>query len=137
MACAFHNFPECFFILSTAIGNFSVGSLLTLTMMAHNIPLGLSLGIVANNIDIYKRIKYIVLAGVIPPILVLVIYICLRQFITVDTIRQIYPLAGGCLVSIALLHLLPAVLNKNNILSILAGLSSGIFIMIIALLFIY
>ncbi|MBQ7739488.1 MAG: DUF3299 domain-containing protein [Desulfovibrionaceae bacterium] len=137
VACAFHNFPECFFILSTAIGNFSVGSLLTLTMMAHNIPLGLSLGIVANNIDIYKRIKYIVLAGVIPPILVLVIYICLRQFITVDTIRQIYPLAGGCLVSIALLHLLPAVLNKNNILSILAGLSSGIFIMIIALLFIY
>ena len=115
IACALHNFPECFFILSTAIGNFSVGALLTSTMMAHNIPLGLSLGLISQNIDKFKRLKYIFFAGILPPIFVLLAYLSLRQFITIDTIRQIYPLAGGCLVSIALFHLLPSIIKKHQL----------------------
>ena len=135
-ACALHNFPECFFVLSTALGNLKVGLLLACTMMAHNIPLGISLALVGGKLTLKERLKYIIIAGIIPASAVISVYLCLRQYITAEIIQQIFPFAGGCLTCIALSHLIPFAYHHGSVKSLFAGLLIGIIIMIIALILI-
>ncbi|MBQ7585520.1 MAG: DUF3299 domain-containing protein [Desulfovibrionaceae bacterium] len=135
LACAFHNLPECFLVLSTALGNFSLGIILALTMMLHNVPMGLSLGLAMGELKNLERLKYTLMAGVFPPVAVIFIYFSLRDYITLNLIRQIFPLAGGCLAFIALFHLLPDSLKLRSFKNTLGGLLLGAGIILGALLF--
>ncbi|MCR4667433.1 MAG: DUF3299 domain-containing protein [Desulfovibrio sp.] len=107
LAIAIHNLPETFFVLSTSIGDLTLGALISATMMAHNIPLGLSVGLFAMEKTFARRMIYITLASILPLLLAVMIYQHCRNFFPLETIRYCYPFAGGALCVIALRELLP------------------------------
>lgn len=124
VALGLHNVTDCFFVLNTAMCNLSLGAWLTLAMALHNAPLGISLGLAANNMRASLRACSILLAGGMPVLLSCLLFFCLQAFFPHEVIENISPLAGGALCAIALRQLLPQAREQGSLLR--TGLGFGL-----------
>ncbi|MBO4369621.1 MAG: DUF3299 domain-containing protein [Desulfovibrio sp.] len=129
-AIGLHTMPECFFVLSTALGDLRLGFLLALTMMTHNIPLGLSVSFLSRGQNRQQRMACIVGASILPLMLALGLYYGLRAFVPLETIQYCYPFAGGSLSAIALCELLPQAAKGSKKIAFFSFLFGVIFLSI-------
>lgn len=125
VALGLHNVTDCFFVLNTAMCDLSLGAGLTLAMALHNAPLGISLGLAANNMRPYLRGCSILLAGGMPVLLACIVYFCLQSIFPPEVVENISPLAGGALCAIALRQLLPQAREQGSLLRTGTGFVLG------------
>ena len=142
LAIAMHNIPECFIVLSTSLMDTRLGLVLAGAMIAHNLPLGISLGLAsAGTVNARKGrvIKwfYAALAGLIPPVMAMVIFFYMRSLFSQETIRGIFACAGGALVFIALKELLPLACSFGKRPAVVASFAVGAVFFYTLLLFFY
>ena len=141
LAIAMHNIPECFIVLSTSLMDTRLGLVLAGAMMAHNLPLGISLGLASSGWGQTGKSRakgwfYAALAGLMPPIVAMATFFCMRPFFSQEAIRAIFACAGGALVFIALKELLPMAFAFGKKPAILVSFAVGaVFLYIVLLLF--
>ena len=109
LAIAMHNIPECFMVLSTSLMDTRLGLVLAGAMVAHNLPLGMSIGLVTGAAGLPRPRAYCcaLLAGVVPPLVAILGFFWLRSLFSQEIIRAIFACAGGGLVCMALFELFP------------------------------
>ena len=132
---ALHNFPECFLVCSFSFADTVVGTTLALAMLAHNLPLGISLSLGLGVLPKRKARACAALAGFLPPVLALVTYFCVRSFVTPDGIRHAVAGAGGVLFGLALFDLLPHSIRHGSPAQVLVGALSGFCFLFLVLYF--
>ena len=141
LAIAMHNIPECFIVLSTSMVDTGLGLVLAGAMIAHNLPLGISLGLASAGAGQMQRGRavrwlYAALAGVLPPLVAVFGFFYLRSFFSQEAVRSFFACAGGALVFIALKELLPFACTFGKRPGILAAFVTGaVFLYSLLLLF--
>lgn len=125
---AIHSIPEIFAIFSTSLVNPILGLILSGATIAHNIPLGISFALP----NIRYRWRYAFLAGFIPVIIAILIYIFAKSLFTEISFSLLFPFIGGMMLFIALKELLPSASQLGNFSTMLCGYISGsLFILLI------
>jgi ZIP family zinc transporter len=135
LAVALHNFPECFLVFSSATASSGLGLALGGAMLAHNIPLGISIALSLGQSPRRRQAwTYAVLAGVAPPLAAMLVYFCLRSLFTPEMVRILFAGAGGALVSFALAELVPFARRHGKPLPVVVGFAAGILLLLFILL---
>lgn len=108
IACglAIHNYPECFLVCSLFFADNVMGLFLAIAMLAHNIPLGISLGLGGGAIPQHRRLCACI-AGLLPPLAAIATYLGLRASIETAQMQALMCGGGGVLVALALFDLIP------------------------------
>jgi zinc transporter ZupT len=126
LAVALHNFPESILIFSSAMENAGVGLVFGAAMIAHNIPLGIALGISSG--ETLRRNTagiYALLAGIAPSVAAIAGYFSLKTLFSAETMQALFACAGGALVFIALAELVPSARRYGGRLRVFTGFSAG------------
>jgi zinc transporter ZupT len=135
LAVALHSFPECFVVLSALMANPGLGLVLGGGMLAHNIPLGISIGLSSGQYPRPRRAwRHAVLAGIAPPLAAMLVYFFLRSLFSTEVVRILFACAGGALVFIALAELMPLALRHGRKSTVSAGFVSGILLLLLILM---
>jgi zinc transporter ZupT len=135
LAVALHSFPECFVVLSTLMATPALGLALGGSMLAHNVPLGISLGLSSGREARGRHAwRHAALAGVAPPLAAMLVYFGLRSLFSTDVVQILLACAGGALVFIALAELMPLALRHGGKVSVSAGFTSGIILLLLILM---
>ncbi|MDR1126300.1 MAG: DUF3299 domain-containing protein [Deltaproteobacteria bacterium] len=138
LAVALHNLPECFIVFSSVMAHTGLGWALAGAMLAHNVPLGISIGLSSGRGQHPRRdFAYAVLAGAAPPLAAILAYFSLRTLFSPDMLQLLFACAGGALVFIALAELMPFALRHGRRPTALAGFASGVLLLLLVLLFSY
>ena len=133
VALGMHNLPECFFVLNTAIGNFSLGAGLALAMILHNIPLGLSLGLAGRRMRASLRLFSTLFAGIVPVLVACCLEFFLQSVCSVEVMAHMSPFAAGALCVIAVRQLLPQARQYGPIIGVVTGGGLGIAVLCLIL----
>ena len=136
-AIAFHNFPECFIVFSSAMTDAGLGLILGGAMAAHNIPLGISIALASSKESPHRAQLYSVLTGCLPPLAAMAAYFFLRPLFLPDTVRMLFACAGGILVFIALAELVPLARRLGGFHTTLGAFSVGALLLFFTLIFFY
>lgn len=132
---ALHNFPECFLVCSFSFADIAVGTTLALAMLAHNLPIGLSLGFGLGDLSKRKVRACAALAGLLPPVLAVATYFCVRSFVTPYGIRLAVAGAGGVLTGLALFDIFPHCVRHGSLHHALWGMLAGLCFLFFLLFF--
>ena len=136
VAIALHNLPECFIVFSSVITNPSLGLALGCAMIAHNVPMGLSLGLSSNGtLHRHQAWTYATLAGVLPPVVTILAYFFLRSVFSPDIIKLLFAGAGGAMVFIGLTELMPFAWRCGKSTTVLPGFVAGVALLLLLLRF--
>jgi zinc transporter ZupT len=136
LAVALHNVPECFLVFSSVMASAGLGLALGGTMVAHNIPLGISLAFSSDRKASPRQARRCAaLAGLVPPLAAISAYFFLRPLFTPGTVRALFACAGGALVFIALAELAPLAGRYGKRGAVLAGFAAGVGLLLLVLLF--
>ena len=105
LALVIHNIPEYFMVLATLVHAVNIGMMLVVSLLMHNIPLSLSVGLSLRNLSITGRIKYIFLLSILPVILAAAVYLCLDISPNSDNYRLLLSGIGGVITYVAVFNL--------------------------------
>jgi len=129
----FHNVLEGIITFFTTLSNFNLGFKLSLAIMAHNIPEGISIAIPiyfgSNNR--VKSLIYTLIAGLSEVFGALLFYLIFKEKINIDILNIIFYAIGCLMITISIKEILPEVLKYNNKIWIVIGLLFSLFILII------
>jgi zinc transporter ZupT len=138
LAIALHNLPECILVFSTTVTNAGLGLVLGGAMLAHNIPLGVSLGLASRkNLQPGTARMYAILAGIAPPIAAISGYFFLKSLFSAETVLALFACAGGALCFTALTELIPFASQHGGKLRVFASFSTGVAILLLTVSFSY
>jgi len=126
LAVAAHGFPESLAIFSAALMNPATGILLSSAVMAHHLPLGLAIALPLKQKGSRRPITYALLAGLLPAIVVILLYLLVRPLFSPANLGLFFALAGGIMVFIAAVKLIPSARSYGNLRTLLAGLMAGL-----------
>lgn len=133
-AIVLHNIPECFVIFNLALMNVGLGVLFGLAMMAHNIPLGISLSLSEKKGIFQGGWGYAFLSGIVPAFLGILIYLIAQTILNPNNLSFIFAFSGGVMVYISLRELIPTALRLSSKPLVLSGfLLGGLFMMSLVL----
>ncbi|MDR1827428.1 MAG: hypothetical protein LBR29_03765 [Methylobacteriaceae bacterium] len=135
-AVAAHSFPECFALFSAAMVSLPLGLALAAAMVMHHIPLGLSVAapMRAEAGGLGKSLKYTALAGFAPAALAVLTYAFSHTLFSPDSLEPFLAFAGGILVCIAVIELLPGAWRVGKTGVVGAGFAAGAAVMSTVLL---
>ena len=105
LALVIHNIPEYFMVLATLVHAVNIGMMLVVSLLMHNIPLSLSVGLSLRNLSFSGRIKYIFLLSILPVILAAAVYLCLDISPNSDNYRLLLSGIGGVITYVAVFNL--------------------------------
>ncbi len=139
LAIAVHNLPECFIVLSGTMTDVRLGFALGGAMIAHNVPLGISVALSSptGGEHPYRAWGRAVLAGGVPPLAAILAYFSLRPLFSPDTVQMLFSGAGGALVYVALAKLVPLARQHGTRSTVLAGFGAGVLFLLLTLMFSY
>ncbi len=138
LAVALHNFPECFIVFSSAMASPTLGLALGGAMIAHNIPLGISIGLSSGKYLQPRQARlYAAIAGFAPPLFAILAYFFMRSLLSVESIKMLLASAGGALVFIALAELLPFARKHGKGAMVSTCFAAGASLMLLVLTFSY
>lgn len=106
-ALALHTFPESLMIFSSAMTELYTGLSLSVLMLAHNLPLGLSFALGLKKSSRHIALYCTLLAGVLPAVLAGGIYLGTSTFLSRHSLSLLTAAAGGALCCFALTRMLP------------------------------
>ena len=128
-----HNFPEGIATFISSIQDISLGFKLSLAIMFHNIPEGISIAV-----PIYyatkskkKALFNTFISGLAEPLGALLAFIFLKRYITTYMIDIILLFVAGIMITLAIEEMLPKALSYNHHKYIYLGLFTGIILILI------
>lgn len=130
-----HNYPECFLVLTISLASGPMGFALAIAMLAHNVPLGISLALGLPQSSRATVCAFV--AGVLPPLLAMATYAFVRAIITPESMRLLMSAAGGVLTALALRELLPHALQLGSVKRVGMGFALGLFVLFLIMLALY
>ncbi|MCR5813935.1 MAG: DUF3299 domain-containing protein [Desulfovibrio sp.] len=130
-----HNFPECFFVLTLTLSNGPMGFALALAMLAHNIPVGISLAMGFTKSS--RAYTCSLLAGILPPLLAIAAHAFVRAYVTPEGMRLLMAAAGGVLFALACAELLPTALALGKPKRVVWGIAFGFLLLFVIMLTLY
>lgn len=134
-ALALHNFPECTLVFLAALTDIRLGFFLSLAMLLHNAPLGISLGLAIEEASKAKRFWYAILSGVFPPLLALLFAFFLKNVLSQTFFTLLMVTAGGILLGLALFGYLPHAREHGTIRQWGSGFILGVLFLECTMLF--
>ncbi|MBO4335911.1 MAG: DUF3299 domain-containing protein [Desulfovibrio sp.] len=135
LGLALHNYPECFLVLTLSLANGPMGLALAMAMLAHNVPVGLSL---AMGLPQSARAwSCAFLAGILPPLLAIATHSFVRAYVSPDGMRLLMSAAGGVLLALSLRELLPHALASGERRQVVLGVVLGLFLLFVIVLSFY
>ncbi|MCL2020867.1 MAG: DUF3299 domain-containing protein [Betaproteobacteria bacterium] len=129
LAVAAHNFPECLAVFSAALTNPATGMILCGAVMAHHLPLGLSIALplkATGAIGYRKSIIYAFFAGLFPATSIVLMYLLIKPLFSPASLGLFFSFAGGIMVFIAVTKLIPAARSYGNPQTLAIGLIAGL-----------
>ncbi|MDR2503434.1 MAG: DUF3299 domain-containing protein [Deltaproteobacteria bacterium] len=135
-AVALHNLPECFIVFSGTMADSGFGLALGGAVLAHNVPLGISLAASSGRgLRPLQAWVYALFAGLLPPLTAIWAYFFLRSMFSPEAIRMLFVCAGGALVFIALTELVPFSRQYGKRTMVSAGFAAGVLCLFFIALF--
>ncbi|MCL2076093.1 MAG: DUF3299 domain-containing protein [Betaproteobacteria bacterium] len=123
LAVAAHGFPESLAVFSAALVNPATGMVLCGAVMAHHLPLGLSIALPQAN---RKSVSYAFFAGLVPATAIILLYSIIKPFFSPTNLGLFFSFAGGIMVFIAVMKLIPAARSHGSLQTLSVGLILGL-----------
>lgn len=101
-----HSIPEYFLIFVTLIASLKLGILLLISLLLHNLPLSISIGISFKDLGILEKIKYFLILSILPLISAISLYLFFNPEIGSKTFKYIICMIAGFLSYVAIFHLI-------------------------------
>ena len=112
----------------------AMGMALATAMLAHNVPLGLSLGLSASARSRRRDRACALVAGVLPPAAAMLTFWLLRAHISASAMRLLMCGAGGALLCLAVTELLPQARRQGGVPLAAAGFCGGLALLLVIML---
>jgi ZIP family zinc transporter len=137
LAVAVHGFPECLAVFSAALIDPVTGMVLCGVMMAHHLPLGLSIALpLRQSLGYWQSVAYAFLAGLFPAVTIIATYLFIKPVFSPNHLGLFFSLAGGIMVFIAAAKLIPSARSYGSLKTLSAGLIAGLLFPLFVLLYI-
>ncbi len=136
---ALHNFPEGITVFMGSYVNTEFGIVLALAITLHNIPEGIAIAapIFAATGSKVKAFTYSFLAGIVEPVGGLFAYFILRPYLSTELLYAVFASVAGIMVYISFDELLPVCLKCDLKHIPIAGITLGMIIASLSILFLY
>lgn len=137
LAIAIHNFPEGLATFLAAMQDVKLGLPIAIAIAIHNIPEGIAISVPIHHATGSKRkaFKYSFLSGLAEPVGAVVGFFILMPFINDAVFGFLFAAVAGIMVFISLDHLLPAAREYGEPHLSIYGLTAGMAIMAVSLIF--
>lgn len=99
-----HNIPEYFVIFASLLQSLELGLMLVVSLVLHNLPLSISIGLSLRGISVKDKFKFFMLLTVLPVVSSLFIYSQISAFGNID-FDNLITLIGGMISYVAVFHL--------------------------------
>lgn len=128
-ALVMHNIPESFVVFSTAMMNIGLGTILALTVICHNLPLGCGLALPEAQQSRQQQFYRALFTGLAPALLAIFIYTFLRAILSMDYLMHLSAFAGGMMMYVALREILPKAKPMMHKKSVATGMITALLTM--------